>query len=96
VPSQGSISALGAAQRLAIRKLTDAYAHCIDGKPPVRDLETETMPGPEDGATTRRDRWARLRSSLWQSPRPHGEQPHERVVGPLELFYDLARVSWLS
>jgi low temperature requirement protein LtrA len=44
------------------------------------------------GATTRRDRWARLRRSLWQPPRPHGEQPHERVVGPLELFYDLAVV----
>jgi hypothetical protein len=26
----GSISALGAAERLAMRKLTDAYAHCID------------------------------------------------------------------
>ena len=50
------------------------------------------MPGPEDGATNRQDRWARLRNSLWQSPRPHGEQPHERVVGPLELFYDLAVV----
>jgi low temperature requirement protein LtrA len=34
---------------------------------------------------------ARLRR-LWQPPRPHGEQPHERVVGPLELFYDLAVV----
>ena len=50
------------------------------------------MPGPEDGATTPQDRWARLRHSLWQPPRPHGEQPHERVVGPLELFYDLAVV----
>jgi low temperature requirement protein LtrA len=36
--------------------------------------------------------WARLRRSLWQPPRPHGEQPRERVVGPLELFYDLAVV----
>jgi low temperature requirement protein LtrA len=34
---------------------------------------------------------ARLRR-LWQPPRPHGEQPHARVVGPLELFYDLAVV----
>ena len=50
------------------------------------------MPGPEDGAITRQDLWARLRHSLWQPPRPHGEQPHERVVGPLELFYDLAVV----
>jgi low temperature requirement protein LtrA len=41
---------------------------------------------------TRRERWARLRNSLWQPPRPHGEQPRERVVGPLELFYDLAVV----
>jgi low temperature requirement protein LtrA len=37
-------------------------------------------------------RWARLRRSLWQAPRPHGEAPRERVVGPLELFYDLAVV----
>jgi len=41
---------------------------------------------------TRREHWARLRRSLWQPPRPHGEQPRERVVGPLELFYDLAVV----
>ena len=34
----------------------------------------------------------RLRRSLWQPPRAHGEQPRERVVGPLELFYDLAVV----
>ena len=44
------------------------------------------------GATTRRERWAGLRRSLWQPPRPHGEQRPERVVGPLELFYDLAVV----
>ena len=47
------------------------------------------MTGP---ASTRRDRWTRLRRWLWQPPRPHGEQPAERVVGPLELFYDLAVV----
>jgi low temperature requirement protein LtrA len=29
---------------------------------------------------------------LWQPPRGHGEQPPERAVGPLELFYDLAVV----
>jgi low temperature requirement protein LtrA len=40
----------------------------------------------------RRERWARVRRSLWQPPRRHGEQPRERVVGPLELFYDLAVV----
>src|ERR1700727_3702736 len=50
------------------------------------------MSGPGDGATASHDRWARLRRPLWQPPRPHGEQPHERVVGPLELFYDLAVV----
>ena len=44
------------------------------------------------GAVARRERWARLRRTLWQPPRPHGEQPRERVVGPLELFYDLAVV----
>jgi len=40
----------------------------------------------------RRERWARVRRSLWQPPRPHGEAPRERTVGPLELFYDLAVV----
>jgi low temperature requirement protein LtrA len=49
-------------------------------------------PRPGAGATTRRERWARLRRLLWQPPRPHGEQPRERTVGPLELFYDLATV----
>jgi low temperature requirement protein LtrA len=39
-----------------------------------------------------RDRWTRLRQSLWQPPRRHGQQPRQRVVGPLELFYDLAVV----
>jgi low temperature requirement protein LtrA len=38
------------------------------------------------------ERQARLRRLLWQPPRRHGEQPRERVVGPLELFYDLAVV----
>jgi low temperature requirement protein LtrA len=47
---------------------------------------------PGAGTQTRRQRWARLRRYLWQPPRPHGEQPRERVVGPLELFYDLAVV----
>ncbi len=36
--------------------------------------------------------WQRLRRQLWQPPRSHGEQPRERVVGPLELFYDLVVV----
>jgi low temperature requirement protein LtrA len=49
-----------------------------------------TAPG--QGAAARRERWARLRRLLWQPPRPHGEQPRERTVGPLELFYDLAVV----
>ena len=49
-------------------------------------------PQPNTGTTTRRERWARLRRSLWQPPRAHGEQPRERTVGPLELFYDLATV----
>jgi low temperature requirement protein LtrA len=44
------------------------------------------------GLATRRERWARLRRYVWQPPRPHGEQPRERAVGPLELFYDLAVV----
>ncbi|KOU39422.1 low temperature requirement protein A [Streptomyces sp. WM6378] len=37
-------------------------------------------------------RWIRIRQQLWHPPRPHGEQPRERVVGPLELFYDLVMV----
>jgi low temperature requirement protein LtrA len=49
-------------------------------------------PQPGTGATERQQRWARLRRSLWQPPRPHGEQPRERTVGSLELFYDLAVV----
>ena len=46
----------------------------------------------KDSETARGERWARLRRSLWQPPRPHGEEPRERTVGPLELFYDLAVV----
>jgi low temperature requirement protein LtrA len=49
-------------------------------------------PQPGTGTATRRERWARIRRTLWQPPRRHGEQPRERVVGPLELFYDLAVV----
>ncbi|MFK0158162.1 low temperature requirement protein A [Streptomyces sp. NPDC090493] len=40
----------------------------------------------------RREAWARLRRQLWRPPRAHGEQPRHRVVGPLELFYDLVVV----
>jgi low temperature requirement protein LtrA len=47
-------------------------------------------------ATTRRQRWTRLRRLLWQPPRAHGEPPRERVVGPLELFYDLATVALVA
>ena len=36
--------------------------------------------------------WQRMRRQLWQPPRAHGEQPQERVVSPLELFYDLVVV----
>jgi low temperature requirement protein LtrA len=39
-----------------------------------------------------RERWIRLRRALWQPPRPHGERLPQRVVGPIELFYDLAVV----
>lgn len=42
--------------------------------------------------TPRHEYWNRLRSQLWQPPRPHGEQPATRTVGSLELFYDLAVV----
>jgi low temperature requirement protein LtrA len=55
---------------------------------------SQASPSPERGAgaTTRWQRLAQLRRYLWHSPRAHGEQPRERVVGPLELFYDLAVV----
>jgi len=40
-----------------------------------------------------RQRLARLPAVRCGSrPRPHGEQPRERAVGPIELFYDLAVV----
>ncbi|MFJ5898596.1 low temperature requirement protein A [Streptomyces sp. NPDC093064] len=42
--------------------------------------------------TSRQQHHARLRRRLWQPPRPHGERLPERVVGPLELFYDLVVV----
>jgi low temperature requirement protein LtrA len=45
---------------------------------------------------TRRERWAQFRRHVWQPPRAHGEQPQERTVGPLELFYDLAVVVLVS
>jgi low temperature requirement protein LtrA len=64
----------------------------LDRNPADRNLTNESVPGPGAGAATRRDRWARLRRSLWQPPRPHGDQLRERAVGPLELFYDLAVV----
>ena len=57
---------------------------------PARLDRTADAPGAD--LATRAERWARLRRSLWQPPRPHGEQPRERTVGPLELFYDLAVV----
>ena len=37
----------------------------------------------DESARRARQRWDRLRRSLWQPPRPHGEQPRERAVGPL-------------
>ncbi len=43
-------------------------------------------------AAPRRQYWARLRILLWQPPRPHGDQLQGRVVGHLELFYDLVVV----
>jgi len=58
--------------------------------PAAGPAQASRPPQPGLGSTTRRHLWGRLRLSLWQ--RPHGEQPHERVVGPLELFYDLAVV----
>ena len=69
-----------------MRDQSDRQGHAAD---PARGSRP---PQPAGGPATYREGWARLRRSLWQPPRPHGEQPHERVVGPLELFYDLAVV----
>ncbi|MFI9783126.1 low temperature requirement protein A [Kitasatospora sp. NPDC051984] len=52
-----------------------------------------------DDSTQDRAGWPMLRRlgrRLWQPPRPHGEQPRERVVGPLELFYDLVVVTLVT
>ena len=63
-----------------------------DRRGPATD-QSHSARAPQPGAgAIRRERWARLRRALWQRPRAHGEQPRERVVGPLELFYDLATV----
>lgn len=51
-------------------------------------MTDEATPAATGAATL----WQRLRRQLWQPPRPHGEQPRERAVGPLELFYDLVVV----
>ena len=59
------------------------------GAGPVRASRPPQSPA---GAASHRQGWARLRRALWQPPRPHGEPLRERVVGPLELFYDLAVV----
>ncbi|MFD4606238.1 low temperature requirement protein A [Streptomyces sp. NPDC058464] len=40
----------------------------------------------------KRESRARLLGRLWRPPRAHGAQPRHRVVGPLELFYDLVVV----
>jgi hypothetical protein len=50
-----------------------------------------TMPGQRG-----RERWARLRRSLWQPPRPHGEQPRERTVGPLSRISAMVAVACLG
>jgi low temperature requirement protein LtrA len=60
--------------------------------PPADPAQGSPPLQPGAGIATGRARWARLRRYLWQPPRPHGEQPRERMVGPLELFYDLAVV----
>jgi low temperature requirement protein LtrA len=63
-----------------------------DGHGPAAGPARASPVQPGVGTSIRRQRWARLRRYLWQPPRPHGEQPRERMVGPLELFYDLAVV----
>ncbi|SHN35949.1 low temperature requirement protein A [Actinacidiphila paucisporea] len=42
--------------------------------------------------TWQKQNWSRVRRELWRPPRAHGRQPQHRVVGPLELFYDLTVV----
>ncbi|TYK44126.1 low temperature requirement protein A [Actinomadura decatromicini] len=52
-------------------------------------MTDRTEPSAPGAASRTRKRWGRLRRRLWQPPRPHGEQPLDRDVSPLELFYDL-------
>jgi low temperature requirement protein LtrA len=47
-------------------------------------------------ATGQESFWRQLRGLLWQPPRAHGEQPLQRTVGPLELFYDLVVVALIA
>jgi low temperature requirement protein LtrA len=60
--------------------------------PDAGPVRASRPPQPAARAAARRERSARLRRSIWQPPRPHGAQPRERGVGPLELFYDMAVV----
>jgi low temperature requirement protein LtrA len=69
--------------------MPDEVEGCGQHEGPVRACRP---PQPGLDTVTRREGWARLLGQLWRPPRPHGEQPHERVVGPLELFYDLVVV----
>jgi hypothetical protein len=39
--------------------------------------------------------WARLRRQLWQPPRPHGEHPRGRVVGPLNCSTRPPTLVWM-
>jgi hypothetical protein len=53
---------------------------------------------PQDlrGMAVGRERWTRVRRRLWQPPRRHGQQPLERTVSPVELFYDLVVVALVA
>jgi low temperature requirement protein LtrA len=59
----------------------------VDAAPGPHPAEPRSTRGAD-----RRTTGARLRRLLWQPPRPHGHQLPDRVVSPLELFYDLVVV----
>jgi hypothetical protein len=59
----------------------------------MRDESGRPGQAADQAGASLRERWARLRRSLWQPPRPHGEQPRERVVLGLALVV-LLSIPW--
>src|ERR1700722_17088684 len=78
---------------ISATEATAADLSSREARPAGRTCPIASRPARAGAGPAARGEWgARVRRYLWQPPRPHGEQPRERVVGPLELFYDLAVV----